>query len=468
MRLRSFKSQTGSAFIIVLWIAFGLVSIALYFGSSMSLELRASDARFSGLAAEQAIEGAIRYVNSLLANQIANSSNGFLPDQSTYLSEAVSVGDAHFWFIGRDTNVTTTGPTQLAFGLVDEASKLNLNTASSNVLAALVQTLPRASQDLPAAILDWRSTNGSGTYQTYYSTRPQPYQCKSGPFETVDELRLVYGADMDSLVGEDANRNGILDPNEDDINHNGQLDAGLLEYFTVYSREPNTFSNSTPRVNISTVTGTTGPVPSLLESTFGAARANQLLLNLGLLSTGPVGGARGNPAQTRTARFRTPLEFYRLSKMTSDEFAKITNQITVTNGAYIYGRVNVNTANAAVLGALPGLNLNPDTAQTLISYRQTNPDKLTSIGWVVDALGQNNTAALQALQAEDCLTTQSYQVSADVAALGPNGRGYRRVRFVIDTSDGTPKVIYRQDLTHLGWALGKQTRDTWVLAKATR
>ncbi|MEY2429992.1 MAG: hypothetical protein QOJ40_2877, partial [Verrucomicrobiota bacterium] len=115
-----------------------------------------------------------------------------------------------------------------------------------------------------------------------------------------------------------------------------------------------------------------------------------------------------------------------------------------------------------------GLNLNPDTAQTLISYRQTNPDKLTSIGWVVDALGQNNTAALQALQAEDCLTTQSYQVSADVAALGPNGRGYRRVRFVIDTSDGTPKVIYRQDLTHLGWALGKQTRDTWVLAKATR
>jgi type II secretory pathway component PulK len=154
--------------------------------------------------------------------------------------------------------------------------------------------------------------------------------------------------------------------------------------------------------------------------------------------------------------------------MTSDEFAKITNQITVTNGAYIYGRVNVNTANAAVLGALPGLNLNPDTAQTLISYRQTNPDKLTSIGWVVDALGQNNTAALQALQAEDCLTTQSYQVSADVAALGPNGRGYRRVRFVIDTSDGTPKVIYRQDLTHLGWALGKQTRDTWVFAKATR
>ncbi len=38
--------------------------------------------------------------------------------------------------------------------------------------------------------------------------------CKCEPFETVDELRLLYGADMDTLLGEDANRNGILDPSE--------------------------------------------------------------------------------------------------------------------------------------------------------------------------------------------------------------------------------------------------------------
>ena len=60
------------------------------------------------------------------------------------------------------------------------------------------------------------------------------------------------------------------------------------------------------------------------------------------------------------------------------------------------------------------------------------------------------------------------QISADIAALGPNGRGYRRIRFVFDTSEGSPKIIYRQDLTHLGWALGKEVRNTWLLAKATR
>jgi len=154
--------------------------------------------------------------------------------------------------------------------------------------------------------------------------------------------------------------------------------------------------------------------------------------------------------------------------MSSDEFAKVANALTVTNGAYISGRINVNTASPTVLASLPGFSSDPGLAQTLIQYRQTNPDKLGSIAWVVDAVGQNNSSALDALQTTDCLTTQTFQISADIAALGPNGRGYRRIRFVFDTSEGSPKIIYRQDLTHLGWALGKEVRNTWLLAKATR
>ena len=53
-------------------------------------------------------------------------------------------------------------------------------------------------------------------------------------------------------------------------------------------------------------------------------------------------------------------------------------------------------------------------------------------------------------------------------ALGPFGRGYRRVKVVFDTSSGTPKIIYRQDLSRYGWALGKKTRETWVMTQNTR
>jgi hypothetical protein len=101
------------------------------------------------------------------------------------------------------------------------------------------------------------------------------------------------------------------------------------------------------------------------------------------------------------------------------------------------------------------------TAQSLITYRQQNPNNLGSIAWLVDALG-NTSSAVQALARGDYVTTQSYQFTADIAAVGPFGRGYRRVKFIFDTSNGTPMIIYRQDLSRLGWALGEKARETFV------
>jgi DNA uptake protein ComE-like DNA-binding protein len=465
-RISSFRrAQRGSTLVIVLWIAFGLVSITLYFAHAMSFELRASDNRVAGLAAEQAIDGAARYVSALLANM---PTNGLMPDPAIYACEAVLVGESHFWIIGRDTN-SSIGPATLSFGLVDEASKLNLNTATSNMLFCL----PRMNLDLNEAILDWRDTdtNSASFSQTFYAMLHPPYQCKCAPFETVDELRLVYGADMDSLVGEDANRNGVLDPNENDENHDGQVSPGVLDCVTVYSREPITNVDGTVLLNIRTLNAnSSGPLRSLLATNLSSSRAEEILQRLGL-SIDPSAQSRSAPnrgatpaaaAAAATVTFRSPLEFYLKSGMTVDEFGSIGNKLTVTNGAYIEGRVNVNTASAAVLECLPGISDTPDLAQTLVSYRQTNPDKLTSVAWVADALGQNNSSAIGALATNDCITTLSYQFSADVAALGPHGRGFRRTLFVFDTCDGTPKIIYRQDRTHLGWALGKEVRQIWL------
>jgi type II secretory pathway component PulK len=460
--------RRGSVLVIVLWIAFGLVSLALYFANSMNFELRASDNRVSALAADQALEGAVRYLDYLLAAQAADGSNGLFLSLSDAQCQAVPVGEARYWLIGRDTN-NPVGPGQLCFGLVDEASKLNLNTATSNAII----WLPRMTVDLTQAILDWRDTNGNGPTVTYYAMQQPSYQCKCDLFETVDELRLLYGADMDTLLGEDANRNGVLDPNETDDDQNGMLDPGVLEYFTVYSREPNTNSEGVARINISSLSSSSTQLSSLLQTNFGATRANEVLRNLGLSiggsSPAPGGGrssgGRSSGAVT-TVRFTSPLQFFVRSGLTATEFAQMATNLTTKSGSYIEGRVNVNTASAAVLACL----LDGDTAvaEQLVNYRQSNPNNLTSIAWVVDALGQSNTEALQALQAGDYITTESYQFTADIAALGPYGRGYRRVRIVFDTSSGTPKIVYRQDLTQRGWALGQLVRQQWLLAKETR
>jgi hypothetical protein len=72
------------------------------------------------------------------------------------------------------------------------------------------------------------------------------------------------------------------------------------------------------------------------------------------------------------------------------------------------------------------------------------------------------------LLAAPYLTGRTYQFTADVAAVGHHGRGYRRLKFVVDTSEGTFAIRYRQDLTSLGWALGRQVRENFLLAKQIR
>ena len=450
-------ARAGSVLIIVLWVAFGLVSLAIYFANSMSLELRSADNRVAALEADQAIEAAARYVSNVLARAISQQQTGTLPDPQTYRCEAVPVGDATFWLIGRETNAWQNGPDRLTFGLVDEASRLNLNTASVDML----QALPNMTADLAANIVAWRqSTNdssaGGAQSETYVRQQP-PYLCKNAPFETVAELRLVYGMNLAILYGEDSNLNGMLDPNENDgdvlppfDNRDSRLDPGLFEYVTVYSRQPTTLTNINNRQQLG----------SLLAGALETERANQILQR----AFGGGGGAAGGPGGAgggggAAGGFNSVLQFYFRSGMTADELAKIEGSITASTN--VQGLVNVNTAAEAVLACIPGVGF--EKAPALVAYRQTNPNNLSSIAWVTQVLDRNS-----ALLAGPYITTRSYQFAADVAALGHYGRGYRRVRFVFDTTEGTPRIVFRQDLTHLGWALGRQGRNAPLLARQFR
>jgi hypothetical protein len=97
-------------------------------------------------------------------------------------------------------------------------------------------------------------------------------------------------------------------------------------------------------------------------------------------------------------------------------------------------------------------------ASSLVRYREQNATSLNSIAWMVAALGRDH-QAVTTLAGRDLLTTRSFQYGADVVAVGPLGRGYRRVKFIFDISDGVPKIIFRQDLSRLGWALGDRIRQ---------
>ena len=66
------------------------------------------------------------------------------------------------------------------------------------------------------------------------------------------------------------------------------------------------------------------------------------------------------------------------------------------------------------------------------------------------------------------LTGKTYQVCADVAAVGRLGRGYRRTQFIVDSSTGTPRIVYRRNLASLGWALGGEVREMLAMKRDIR
>lgn len=439
------KNSNGSVLIIVLWVAFGLIALTLYFANSMSFELRASDNRAAMIEADQAIIGAARYVSNVIATVREPAT---LPDINNYRSEQVPVGDATFWLIGRADRQTAMD--QVYYGLVDESSKLDLNAPWLTV--DLLMNLPGMTTEFAAAILDWRDTDSDvneagGAEDETYQRRSPAYRCKNGPFESVEELRLVNGALLDSVYGEDANLNGVLDPNENDAdgsvpmdNRDGRLDYGMFEYFTVYSRQATLDPYGSNRLAVSTLNTAAG-------------RSNLLMT----LNTVGVGNAQEIVGRVQGANISSILHFYIASQMAEEDFLKLEPSLTMTN----QGCVNVNSASEAVLSCVPGIGL--DNAPTLVAARRSNANRLNTIAWVKDALDQQ-----VAIQAGRYLIGRTYNISADIAAVGHNGRGYRRVKYVFDTTEGPPMIRFRQDLTHLGWSLGKYTKQQLSLANQTR
>jgi type II secretory pathway component PulK len=159
-------------------------------------------------------------------------------------------------------------PSTVRYGLTDECSKLDLNRATESQLTRLFEmvipqdtTNPVDIKVLVDSLLDWRDPSpaprANGAKDEYYGSLDPPYRCKGAPFSTIEELLLVRGYSAWVVFGEDYNRNGLLDPNEDDgdasfppDNADGALFAGVAPYFTLWTRERNVSKDNRARINL--------------------------------------------------------------------------------------------------------------------------------------------------------------------------------------------------------------------------
>jgi DNA uptake protein ComE-like DNA-binding protein/competence protein ComGC len=115
------------------------------------------------------------------------------------------------------------------------------------------------------------------------------------------------------------------------------------------------------------------------------------------------------------------------------------------------GLINVNTAPVQVLMCVPGMTLT--NAQQLVSYRSSQSTPTTGTSWLTTAIGRGPAAAMTAY-----ITGVSYQYSADIVAVSNDGRSFKRVRIVVDARAQPAAIVYRKDLSNLGWPLPAEVR----------
>lgn len=328
------------------------------------------------------------------------------------------------------------------YGVADEESRLNLNTARSEELVKL----PGLGPDVATAILGWRGQGSSAAESDYYLALHPPYQPRNGPFQTIRELLMVRGVSFDSLFGRDSHHNGGLDDESDDPAGPPRYqetvaadELGWAASLTVDSRVKNVDAAGETRVNIQTadenslanVPGITREIAHAIVTYRGQHRFQSIA---NLLDVTPPGNGQGGGSGGGFG------ENYGASVIDENLLMKIADHLAVTSDEVLRGPVNINTAGLGVLICLPGVDR--ELAQAIISHRQSagffaNPAEL----FKVDGM---NRQIFQQIAPLITVRSETFRILAEGRVKSTGTR--QRIQVIVQVNlDGVKTLAYRED-----------------------
>lgn len=441
-------SRRGVALLVVMWLGM-LMGLLAY---AFLTQVRYAEAETVFFATDEAVrQGAMsgleRAVADLPENVHAPVERGDWWNSTVY--EEIEVGDTVVWLInsvepateqrlggiiGRTLGMTRriNAGSSLTFGFTDENSRLNVNTATHEML----MTLPNMTDEIAASIVTWRGDedpSGDGATDDDYQSLNPPYHLKGEPFETVQELLLVRGVTPELLFGEDANFNGILDVAEDDADRNppsdnrdGTLDRGWFPFLTAVSYDLNVDVEGNPRVNIEQA-----DAEAFGELGFGRREIRDIMMI----------------REMRGGEFESPLALLDAPSVDLDEVAPIYDRLTVHEDPIVPGMININTAPREVLMALPGME--EEVADRILEKRgETELDRST-IFWLLQAEIEMGNLRMWA----PFITTRSVQYRIDAVAVHRDRPVVHRFMAIWDRNPDYEGWVYLQDITRRGMPL---------------
>lgn len=208
------KNQEGIILIIVLWVLTILMVIVLSFSVMTRSETYATLAYREGLDKKFIAEAGIeRGITELFYRNV-------------YRGQAMLEEDKKVWRTDGTPYTVTFSGGWFTVRIFDESGKIDINTLndlSGIILKNLLIASGVADQEASVivdSILDWKDADDfkrlNGAENDYYLSLPKPYKAKNAKFDTLEELLLVKGINLDILYG-------------------GNGKKGIIDFLTIYS-----------------------------------------------------------------------------------------------------------------------------------------------------------------------------------------------------------------------------------------
>ncbi|MBL7031787.1 MAG: general secretion pathway protein GspK [Nitrospira sp.] len=251
----------GVALILVIWVTIILIAIVAEFSYSMRTEIRITQNFKEEEEAYQLALAGIEYAKAEI--------------RAVEVIQEVFVSEEGMLIFDRDVlepvRTKKLGRGSFEYIITDEDGKLNINIATQDQLQyTFIESGLDADEAAAIAdsIIDWRDTNDlhmlNGAEEDYYRDLDEPYSCKDGPFDSIEELLLVKGMTEEILYG------SIVNEDEE------KTYSGVVESLTV---------NGSKNINVNTA-----PMV-VMEAVIGINAAENIILQR---DAGPVSEITGN------------------------------------------------------------------------------------------------------------------------------------------------------------------------------
>ncbi len=223
--------EKGVALMMVLWIIAILSVVAFEFGYAMRTEIKIVKNYQEELQLYSLAQGG---VERAIAELIYKHDSRMRTKRKTAQREGLPPEKMEWVTDGRGYRLDFAGGI-CEIRVMGESGKININLVSERMLHKVMTNLGVEGETrdiIVDSLLDWRDADDfyrlHGAENDYYHSLPEPYECKNGNLDSLEEMLLVRGITPELFYG----RRVALTEEEEKEKSMG---SGLKDIFSVYA-----------------------------------------------------------------------------------------------------------------------------------------------------------------------------------------------------------------------------------------